>query len=144
MNNQRTKVSEALTGTTTYYYPSGTYYGRIPQDSPIIKELGLIHIRSEKQTTQAAEQAAKNAVNPEIQAKKSASVSKLKWCYDPETKINTRLEIVPAGWIFGKFGDSPIGGSSTWNDGVTNYRIKAGSPIPAGLVKGMAPRRKPG
>jgi hypothetical protein len=52
MNSQRYKTSEALTGTTTFYYPSGTYYGRIPQDSPIIKELGLIHIRSEKQKAQ--------------------------------------------------------------------------------------------
>lgn len=140
--NQRTKSSEALTGTTTFYYPSGTYYGRIPHDSPIIKELGLVHIRSDKQSKQASEQAKMNASRSDVQAKKSASVSKLKWCYDPETKINTRLETVPPGWILGKFGDSPIGGSSTWNDGVTNYRIKAGEQVPEGLTKGMAPRRK--
>lgn len=143
--NQKKISSEKLTGTASYYYPSGTFYGRIPKDSPIIAQLGLIHIRSEAQKKQASELAASNAKNPETQAKKSARISSLKWCHHPETKQNSRLADVPEGWISGKFGESKVKNTTTWNDGVRNYRVKEGDKPDSSWVAGMAPQkpRKP-
>ena len=97
--------------------------------------------RSEKQMKQIYELIKSNANNVEIQKKKSASMSKLKWCHDPNTKINMRLENVPEGWIVGKYGESSIGGSTTWNDGVKSYRVKKDETPREGWVRGMVPRK---
>ncbi len=139
---QSVGTSEALTGTMYYYYPDGTYYGkRLPKDSPLIKELGLLQTRSQKQKAQATDNALKNAKDPEVQRKKSEKMSCNIWCYDPVTKQNTRCQVVPDGWIVGKYGESPIGGSSTWNDGVRNYRVKIGQTPEPHWIKGMLPRK---
>lgn len=111
--NQRKLVSEKLTG--------------IKRNGP----------RSDKQKEQVRQLAYSVANNKDIQLKKSKTVSELKWCHDPVTKINTRLKDVPNGWVLGKYGNSPISGSTTWNDGVRNYRVKVGESPNKNWTKGM-------
>jgi hypothetical protein len=137
-------VSDSLTGTTTYYYPgSGMFYGRIPQDSPIIKELGLVHIRSEKQIKQ----------QKEIQSLASMAL-------DGSIRYNNGIKEISAkehpgeGWVVGRLPrdaeytknhsnalSKAISGSVTYNDGTKNYRIKPGQAIDPSWVKGMAPQK---
>ena len=59
--------------------------------------------RSDAQMAQAREQQKRISENKDIQARKSAKISSLKWCYDPITKQNRRLDSVPIGWNLGKF-----------------------------------------
>jgi hypothetical protein len=136
------KAIEANTGTTAYYYPnSGILYGRIPHDSPIIKELGLVHIRSEKQNKQASEQAAKNAADPVVQAKKSKAISKLKWFHNPTTKENGRFLVCPEGWVPNRGDTVTNNGKTAYNDGVRNYMISPGDFIDPSWNLGMAPQK---
>ena len=135
------KAKQANTGTIGYYYPDGTLYGRISHDDPAIQQLGLVHMRSEKQSSQARENQIKTANDPEVQAKKSKAISKLTWFYDPVTMEKGRFQTAPAGWLPGRKGTHTVGGTVTWNDGVTNYRVKSGDAIQSHWVKGMAPQK---
>ena len=102
-----------------------------------IKRLGP---RSEKQMLQAKEQQARIAKDPTVQSKKSLKIANKKWCYNPDTLKNMRLEVIPEGWRSGKYGSSPVGGSTTWNDGVRNHRVKQGEQPDPTWIKGMVPR----
>jgi len=141
-DHQKKQTSAALTGTITYYYPNGMYYGRIPHESPIIKELGLVHLRSDKQNAQARERALLNAANPESQRKKSKTISQLRWFYDPITQEKKRLLECPEGWLEGRGNTTVCGGSTTWNDGVKNYRLMPGVEPDPSWVRGMAPQKR--
>jgi hypothetical protein len=135
------KAKQANTGTIGYYYPDGTLYGRISHADPAIQQLGLVHMRSEKQSSQARDNQIKIAKDPEVQAKKSRSMSRLTWFYDPVTLEKGRFQNAPDGWLPGRKGTHTVGGTVTWNDGVTNYRVKSGDAIQSHWVKGMAPQK---
>lgn len=141
---QYKKVAKAMTGVTAMYYPSGTYYGKIPKDSPIIKELGLIHIRSEKQS-ETALRAAKKA--------KEANIGSTIYNNGIEER---KFRITPedAQWKEGRLPRSQehldnqkaalsakIGGSKTYNDGVRNYRVPVGGFVDPTWKTGMAPQK---
>lgn len=137
-------VSKAMSGVTAMYYPSGTYYGKIPKDSPIVKELGLIHIRSEKQS-ETALRAAKSA--------REANIGSTIWNNGiEERKFHSKPE--NSQWKEGRLPRSAehkenqksavsakIGGSKTYNDGVRNYRIQPGDYINPEWKTGMAPQK---
>ena len=140
---QKTAASEALTGTTTFYYPSGIFYGRIPKDSPIINELGLVHIRSEKQLKQNASRGAL--------AVKALSGSTR---YNNGTREISAKEHPGEGWFEGRLPRDPehdknqraasakMKGATTWNDGLKNYFVYPGEKPKEGWTKGMKPRTR--
>lgn len=136
-------AKKAMTGKSRFYYQDGTYYGMLEESDPIVLDLDLVHIRSDKQKAQASEQARKNANDKEMQVRKGKTMSKLKWFHDPVMKENKRLLTCPNGWIAGKApSDAGNRGRSTWNDGVRNYMLKVDE-VPDPLwVRGMAPRKK--
>lgn len=134
--------SEANMGTSAYFYPdTGVLYGRIPKDSPIIGELGLVHIRSENQTRQATENTLIIAKDPEVQAKKSLAISNLKWCHNPATGERHRLKELPAGWILGRGASNNTSGRITYTDGTRNYMLRPGQTPEPHWVHGMAPQK---
>ena len=135
------KLKEVMTGSIGYYYPDGTFYGRIKHTDPIIEQLGLVHKRSENQIRQVKEICIKNANDPIVQAKKSKSISALSWFFNPETQERKRLAECPAGWKPGRFGTKTSNGTTAWNDGVRTYKVKPGDIIEPHWVKGMAPRK---
>jgi hypothetical protein len=110
-------------------------------DDPIISELGLVHIRSDKQKSQAAEQARKNAQNKEMQLRKGKTMSTRKWFHNPETNENKRLLTCPYGWKEGR-SQSDISNKDKefWNDGLKNYMLNAGEKPQQHWIKGMKPR----
>lgn len=129
---------------TPMYYPSGIYYGRLPKDSPIIKELNLRHIRSEKQISQ-------NAGRVELATK--ARLGTKIWTNGTEEKFS--IECPGEEWIIGrtprtgsfkenhaKATSEAIAGSTTWNDGIKNYRLKKGEKPESHWVKGMKKQNK--
>ena len=140
---QKTAASEALTGTTTFYYPSGVFYGRIPKDSPIIKELGLVHIRSEKQLKQ-------NASRGELAVRALSGSTR----YNNGTIEISAKEHPGEGWFEGRLPRDPehdknqkaasakMRGATTWNDGLKNYFVYPGEKPKDGWTRGMKPRTK--
>lgn len=136
-------VKKAITGKNRFYHKDGTYYGMLINDDPLIEELDLVHIRSDKQKTQAAEQAKKNANNKETQERKGKTMSALKWFHDPVTKENKRLVECPVGWKEGRSESSESNkGRETWNDGIRNYMLKHGEVPDPTWIRGMVPRKK--
>lgn len=137
------KVSKAMAGVTAMYYPNGTYYGKIPKDSPIVKELELIHLRSEKQT-ETALRAAKRArevnlgstiYNNGIEERKFHSApdsSQWKEGRLPRSEEYIKNQKTAVS--------SRIGGSKTYNDGIRNYRVPMGGFVDSSWSPGMAPQ----
>ena len=136
-------AQKAMTGKNRFYHRDGTYYGMLSNDDPLVAELDLVHIRSEKQKSQAAEQLKKNAQNKEMQARKGRTLSTRKWFHDPVTNENRRLVECPDGWKVGRSeqGESNKG-KETWNDGIKNYMLRPGEVPDPAWVRGMAPRKK--
>jgi hypothetical protein len=142
LEHKKKLCAEINKGTSNYYYPNGVLYGRIPIGSPVIEELGLVHIRSEKQKKQASANAAMNAKDPVVQAKKSAAISKLKWFHNPATNERKRLQECPEGWEEGRGGVSPTAGRRAYNDGVKNFMLLPHQVPEPHWVPGMAPQKQ--
>lgn len=136
-------AQKALFGKNRFYHRDGTYYGMLANNDLLVAELDLVHIRSEKQKSQAAGQSKKNAQNKEMQARKGRTLSTRKWFHDPVTNENKRLVECPAGWKEGRSeqGESNKG-KETWNDGIKNYMLKPGEVPDPYWVRGMVPRKK--
>lgn len=142
---QYTAVSEKAKGKIAMYFPSGTFYGRIPKDSPAIKDLGLVHIRSKKQSEQALI-AAKNAqaanLGSEIyndgksERKFKSTPEDPKWKLGRLPRSESHIENQRRAV------SSRVGGSTTWNDGLRNYRVPAGKFPDPSWTRGMVPRKK--
>lgn len=128
---------------TPMYYQSGVYYGRLPKDSPIIQELGLVHIRSEKQIEQNA-----SRIELATQAKLGTNI----WTNGIEEKFS--IDCPGEGWTIGRAPRNSdweekrttslsqrISGSTTWNDGIRNYRLPKDKTPEPNWVKGMVPRK---
>lgn len=142
--NRYEKVSKAISGLTAMYYPSGTYYGKIPKDSPVVKELGLIHIRSksQKETAISAAKKAREAnigstiYNNGIEERKFHSKPEdLQWKEGrlPRSEEHTKNQKSAVS--------AKIGGSKTYNDGIRNYRVQPGDYINPEWKLGMAPQK---
>jgi hypothetical protein len=137
------RAREANTGTASMFYPDGTFYGRIPKDSPIIKELGLSYRASEKQIAQN-----KSRIDLATKAKVGTNI------WNNGTKELFSKECPGEGWVKGRLPrnvnwannhsssvSATIKGSTTWNDGTRNYRLKAGEVPEAHWVRGMCKQK---
>ena len=134
-------AKKAMTGKNRFYHRDGTYYGMLEESDPLVIELDLVHIRSDKQKSQAAEQARLNHSNKEMQIRKGKTMSTLKWFHDPVTKENKRLMQCPVGWKDGRSeSEESNKGRETWNDGIRNYMLKHGEDPAPTWIRGMAPR----
>ena len=139
----REKVSARFKGTFFYVNPDGSLFGRIAHDDPRNEELGLRKKEAsdlQRSTTRgASEKAAAARVGTKIWNNGTA---------------NRRFKGDPGpGWVLGQLGrgtdwdknqrkatSAAIKGSTTWNDGVRNYRVRAGEIPDASWVKGMIKR----
>lgn len=144
-NAKTVKIKDIMTNSCSYYYPqSGMLYGRIPKDSPIIKELGLIHIRSKKQKEQL-----KIAVKCAHEALLGTNI-----CNNGKEEMRYK-DVLPEGCVVGRLPRSvehdmnqrtatskAIKDSVTWNDGTKNYRLSKDMVPKEGWVRGMAPQKQ--
>ncbi len=139
--------SEVMKGLCQHYFPDGRHYGMLYRDDPIIKELNLIPFKEENRQIAIAN-CYRNHKDPEVQEKKSKSMSKKKWFYDPETLINYRLEEseVTSNLIHGKYVDQETKVKKiTINNGIQNKMIvptELSSYLSSGWVQGMKPQKK--
>lgn len=139
--------SEVMKGLCQHYFPDGTHYGMLYRDDPIIQELNLIPFKEENKQIAIAN-CYRNHKDPEVQAKKSKSMSKKKWFYDPETLINYRKEEseVTSNLIPGKYVDQATKVKKiTINNGIQNKMIvptELSSFLNEGWSQGMKPQKK--
>jgi hypothetical protein len=134
-------VSNKLKGTTTYYYPNGEYYGRISNDDPNIKTLGLIHIHSDKQKKQNLDRS-KLAIK--------ANLNTEYWNNGIECKKFKVGQETPEGWVKGILRDQASisekcklanSGKVYWNNGIECKKFQIGENPGEGWKQGMLPRK---
>lgn len=141
------KQSQVMKGLCQHYFPDGRHYGMLYRDDPIIKELNLIPFKEENRQIAIAN-CYRNHKDPEVQEKKSKSMSKKKWFYDPETLVNYRLEEseVTSNLIPGKYVDQETKVKKiTINNGIQNKMIvptELSSFLNEGWTQGMKPRKE--
>lgn len=141
-DTRREGVRKTICGRNRYYNRDGTFWGMLANDDPLVAELDLIHIRQTKQTANQVERMKQNSQNKEMQARKGKTLSTRKWCHDPATGENRRLEQIPDGWKSGRTEPTLSRGSKQyWNDGTRNYQVlKNQIPEPHWKL-GMCPRK---
>lgn len=139
------KVSQKLKGKCNFHYPDGTYYGRLPVDSPLVKELGLKYIPSENQINQCRERAKLAVI---------ANTNSEYWNNGVECRKFKQDEDILEGWVKGllidqKVKDSKNAGISAknsnvkyWNNGKVCIKLPVGQTPDEGWVAGMLPRNK--
>jgi len=134
-------VSNKLKGTTTYYYPNSEYYGRIDNNDPNIKTLGLIHIHSDKQKKQNLDRS-KLAIK--------ANLDTEYWNNGIECKKFKVGQETPEGWVKGILRDQASisekcklanSGKVYWNNGIECKKFPKGDNPGEGWKQGMLPRK---
>jgi hypothetical protein len=133
------KVSASMENRYAYLYPNGDYYGYINIDDPVIKEIGLIQKpKTDKQMEQY-----------ESISRMGAEYNKNKCAYNNgEIERNYTPGTEPEGWVKGGLTRKPYeivvtqNGSTMWNDGVKNYRIKDGEFPKEGWIRGIITKKR--
>lgn len=143
---QNEQQSIKMKGLCQHYYADGTHYGMIYRDDPIIKQLNLQPYKEDNRQI-AISNCYKNHKDPKVQKKKSETMSKKVWYYDPSTNINYRFnksDEIPSNYIQGRFSKIKIK-KITINNGLQNIMIlpeELSLYLDQGWLKGMKPRKQ--
>lgn len=135
--------SKRLTGTMRYTRPDGRYFGRLRSSDPRVAEFSLI-----PQVTVAQREVGRK--HAYMMAEKNVGTT----IYNNGTVEVKRKEHPGDGWVVGRLPRSDAhaaaqrdavrlatAGTTIWNDGARNYRVKPGGTAHPSWIKGMAPRR---
>ena len=134
--------SKRLTGTMQYTRPDGKYFGRLRSSDPRVAEFSLI-----PQVTVAQREVGRK--HAYMMAEKNVGTT----IYNNGTVEVKRKEHPGDGWVVGRLPRSDAhaaaqrdavrlatAGTTIWNDGARNYRVKPGGTAHPSWIKGMAPR----
>ena len=142
-NSFSEKVSAKLKGTMRYMTPDGKFFARIPMDDPRIAEMGLFPQKTEKSVAVAKDNILKasqanigrKTYNNGIVEKRFHSDPGGEWCLGRLPRIGEyRTKHASAT-------SAAVKGTTTWNDGIRNYRVKPGEIPEENWVKGMVKQK---
>ena len=142
-NSFSEKVSAKLKGTMRYMTPDGKFFARIPMDDPRISEMGLLSQKTEKSVSAAKDNILKASLANVGRKTYNNGIVEKRFYSDPggEWRLGRLPRLGKYRFNHAVATSNAVKGTTTWNDGIRNYRVKPGEIPEENWVKGMIKRK---